>query len=60
VAVDGFELAADDATAAVLRNDRFQLSVFRRPRPGPRPPIGLTATWDGQSDAVVLAEVQEW
>lgn len=59
VPVDGFELAADDATASVLRNDRFQLTVFRRPVPGSRPPIGLTATWDGQRDAVVLAEVRE-
>ena len=46
-------------TAAVLRNDRFELTVFRRPVPGPRPAIGLTATWDGQDDAVVLAEVRE-
>jgi len=59
VPVDGFELMTDDATASVLRNDRFELTVFRRPRPGPRPAIGLTATWDGQDDAVVLAEVSE-
>ena len=59
VPVDGFELAVDDATASVLRNDRFELTLFRRPRPGPRPPIGLTATWDGQRDPVVLVEVRE-
>src|SRR5215207_5577045 len=59
VPVDGFEFAADDTTACVFRNDRFELTVFRRPLPGPRPPIGLTATWDGQQDAVVLAEVRE-
>jgi hypothetical protein len=59
VPVDGFELASDEATASVLRNDRFELTVFRRPAPGPRPAIGLTATWDGGSDAVVLAEVRE-
>ena len=59
VPVDGFELESDDATASVLRNDRFELTVFRRPVPGPRPAIGLTATWDGQPDAVVLAEVRE-
>ncbi len=29
------------------------------PAPGPRPAMGLTATWDGQEDAVVLAEVRE-
>jgi hypothetical protein len=59
VPVDGFELVSDDAAASVLRNDRFQLTLFRRPVPGPRPPIGLTATWDGNDDAVVLAEVRE-
>ncbi len=59
VPVDGFELGADDAAAAVLHNDRFELTVFRRPVLGPRPAIGLTATWDEQQDAVVLAEVRE-
>ena len=59
VPVDGFELATDDDATAVLRNDRFQLTVHRRPRPGPRPPIGLTATGDGLPDPVVLAQVQE-
>jgi hypothetical protein len=59
VPVDEFHLVSDDAAAAVLHNDRFQLTVFRRPEPGPRPAIGLTATWDGQGDAVVLAEVRE-
>ena len=48
VPVDGFELGPDGSTASVLRNDRFELTVFRRPVPGPRPAIGLTATWDGQ------------
>lgn len=59
VPVDGFELDADNATSVVLRNDRFDLTVFRRPVPGPRPAIGLTATWDGQPNAVVLAELRE-
>ena len=59
VPVDGFEVAHDDATGAVLRNDRFALTVFRRPVPGPRPAIGLTATWDGQPDPVVVAEVTD-
>ncbi len=57
--VDGFELASDDATTSLLRNDRFELAVFRRPAPGPRPPIGLTATWDGGQDPVVLAQARE-
>lgn len=59
VPIDGFELRADDATASVLHNDRFELTMFRRPVPGPRAAIGLTATWDGRDDAVVLAELQE-
>jgi hypothetical protein len=59
VPVDGFTLEADDATASVLRNDRFELTLYRRPVPGPRPAIGLTANWDGRSNAVVLAEVEE-
>ncbi|MEP7114430.1 MAG: hypothetical protein ABI862_14285 [Ilumatobacteraceae bacterium] len=59
VPVDGFELRDDSATSVVFRNDRFELTVFRRPVAGPRPAIGLTATWDGQPNAVVLAEVRE-
>jgi hypothetical protein len=59
VPVDRFELASDDATASVLRNERFEVTFFRRPLPGRRPPIGLTATWPGQDEAVVLATVQE-
>lgn len=59
VPVDGFELVADDGGPAVLRNDRFELTVFRRPAAGPRPAIGLTATWDGQEHSVVLAEVRD-
>jgi Maltokinase N-terminal cap domain len=59
VPVDRFELVSDDATASVLHSDRFQLTLFRRPAPGPRPAVGLTATWDGQRQGVVLAEVGE-
>lgn len=59
VPVDGFELEPGDETTPVLRNDRFELTVHRRPVPGPRPTIGLTSTWDGQPDPVVLAEVRE-
>ena len=59
VPVDGFEVGSEDATSVVLQNDRFELTVHRRPVPGPRPTIGLTATWDGQPRAVVLAEVRE-
>lgn len=59
VPVDRFEFAHDATTHVSLRNERFELTVFRRPAPGPRPPIGLTATWDGQPNPVVLAEVRE-
>ncbi len=58
-AVDGFELAAEDDFAAVLRSDRFELTMFRRPSAGPVPTIALTATWEGQSEPVVLAEIHE-
>jgi hypothetical protein len=62
VPVDGFELDSDDGGPARLHNDRFDLTMYRRPTSGPRPAIGLTATWDGQPDAVdavVLAEIRE-
>lgn len=59
VPVDEFELVTDDADGSSLRNDRFELTVFRRPKPGPRPAIGLTATWQGHDQAVVLSEVRE-
>lgn len=59
VSVDRFEVLEGDQSAALFRNDRFELKAFRRPRTGPRPAMGLTATWDGQSEPVVLAEVVE-
>ena len=59
VPVDGFELVQDDASSSVLRNDRFELTVFRRPVRGPQPAIGLTATWDAEPDGVVLVDVIE-
>jgi hypothetical protein len=59
VPVDRFELVHDDTTGTLLRNDRFDLAVHRRPMPGERPPIGLTATWEGLAAPVVLAEVTD-
>lgn len=59
VPVDGFELLSDEASASVLRNDRFELTVFRHPARCSRPAIGLTATWDGMDGEVVLCEVRE-
>lgn len=58
VPVDGWEITADDGPTVTLRNDRFALIVHRTPHEGERPPIGLVATWDGQRDPVVLAEVR--
>jgi hypothetical protein len=59
--VDGFEVvdAGGDGTRTVLANDRFELEVFRRPVVGPRPPIALTASWDGHDAPVVLAAARE-
>lgn len=58
-AVDRFELQSDDAAGARLCNERIELTMFRRPVVAPRPPIGLTATWPGQIDPVVLAEIRD-
>ena len=57
--VDGFGRVSDDANRVAFDNDRFELTFFRRPVSGPGPAIGLTATWEGQAEAVVLAEVRE-
>lgn len=59
VPVDRFEIGHEDATSVEFRNDRFDLTVFRRPSPGTQPAIGLTATWDGLPTPVVLAEVRQ-
>ena len=59
VPVDRFELASDERAGSVLRSDRFQLTVFRRPRPGPVGSMQLTATWPSQDEPVVLATVAE-
>lgn len=59
VPVDGFTSSRDDDSRVVLTSDRFELTVHRRLHPGPRPAIGLTATWIGHPDTVVLAEVRD-
>jgi hypothetical protein len=59
VPVDGFTTADADDVSVVFTNDRFELTVHRRPQPGPRPAIRLTATWPGQHEPVVLAEVRD-
>ncbi|MFN8018728.1 MAG: hypothetical protein U0P45_11455 [Acidimicrobiales bacterium] len=57
--VDGLALDRDGADGSVLRNDRIELTVHRRPQPGDQPPIGLTASWEGQAQPVVLATVRD-
>ena len=59
VAVDGFEPVSIDGHDAVFRNDRFEMTVHRRPVTGPRPAVGLTGTWAGQAEPVVLTELRE-
>lgn len=59
VAVDGFVLRSDGPDGSVLQNDRFELTMYRRPVTKEPPAIGLTATWDGQQRHVVLAEVRQ-
>jgi hypothetical protein len=59
VPVDGFRIVSEEARVSVLRNDRFELIFYRRPASGPRPLIGLTATWDADGGPVILSEVKE-
>ncbi|NND02700.1 MAG: hypothetical protein HKN91_07930 [Acidimicrobiia bacterium] len=59
VAVDEFRAVSENVDSQELQNERFEMTVFRRPTPGTQPPIGLTATWNGQPDPVVLATVRE-
>jgi hypothetical protein len=59
VPVDRMAVISDEPTGSVLRSDRFQLIVYRRPQPGLGAPCTLTATWPGQETPVVLAAVEE-
>lgn len=59
VPVDDFTRIANDDSNVVFTNDGFELTVHRRPAVGPRPPLGLSATWEGQTDPVLLASVRE-
>lgn len=57
--VDAF--VADDVQGEVvtLRNERLELTVFRHPQPGARPPMALTATWAEHPEPLILAMVRE-
>lgn len=57
VPVDRFECDRYDATDVVLRNERLEMVVHRRPMTGPQPRIGLTACREDWSEPVVLTEV---
>ena len=59
VPVDGFELVSDGHAQSVLHNERFELTLHRRPRPRPVAGMCLTATWPGQDEPVLLATVGE-
>ncbi|MEM7340561.1 MAG: hypothetical protein AAF467_18025 [Actinomycetota bacterium] len=59
VAVDQFQTDASAGDVVEWTNDRFHLRFHRRPVAAPRPAIALTATWDAQTEPVVLAEVSE-
>ena len=59
VPVDRFELVSDDASGSVLRSDRFELTLFRRPRTGQLDAMTLAATWPRQDEPVILAAVEE-
>lgn len=59
VPIDCFNLESDDADASVLRNDQFELTLYRRPVPGVRSAMALSATWDDRDDDVILAAVRK-
>lgn len=59
VPVDRWEPRSTGDDRVVFQNQQFELEFFRRPRTEPRPPMGLAATWDGQSEPALLAAVSE-
>lgn len=59
VSVDDLVPMSGDPSTPRYRNERFELTVYRRPVVGPQPALGLTATWEGAPGSVVLAEVRQ-
>ncbi len=57
-AVDRFEVESATDDAVTLANDAFTMRMMRRLCDGPAPEVGLTATWPGQADPVVLATTE--
>lgn len=58
VVVDGFVVEGGGAEVVRLVNEQLVLQLWRRPVVADRPAIGLTATWPGQPDPVVLASIE--
>lgn len=56
--VDGFQRQSDDSDVVTFSNDHFDMAVHRRPQPGSRPSIGLTATTRERPDPIVLTEIR--
>lgn len=59
VPVDGFEPVSAGPGDSQRRNERFDLTLYHRPRSGSPGGMRLTATWPGQDDPVMLASVEE-
>ncbi len=57
IPIDGFAMEEDEGEFVTFRNDRFEMIVRRHLHFGTRPEIGLSATWEGQTTPVILAEV---
>lgn len=57
VPLTGFGAPTDEGDWTVIRSPELELRVARRPGPGSAAP-GLTGTWAGQDEPVVLAEVR--
>lgn len=60
-AVSEFKVESSDPETGrlVFTNDRFRLQFLRRPATEARPLMGLSATWDGLPDPVLLTTVTE-
>lgn len=60
VPVDRFVVEpTDDIDSVLLRNERLDLVVYRRPRVRTVAEAGLTTTWQGHSEPVTLVEIRE-
>lgn len=59
VSVHGFATADVDAATVQFANAGFDMTVHRLPQPGAQPPLGLTATWDGLGESILLTEIAQ-